>query len=220
MLNSYKEKFVYTNYVINNIEGIRFYNISDNLNVPSVTSILKFTKNPDLMNSTDNRISDAMEIGNMMHMYLDHYVSKEDEYIPENKNFLIAKKLAQTVIDNCIMSLGEIWGTETSIHYKNQYAGTIDLIGIHDDKLTIIDYKSSYRKKTDEEMQEYFLQLAAYAIAHDWQHGTSIESCLVFLSLRNGDFVKTIVSSDGLKNLKNLWFERLDLFNKEYYKNV
>jgi len=99
--------------------------------------------------------------------------------------------------------------------YKNVYAGTIDLIGIIDGKLSIVDYKSSYRMKTKDEMEEYFLQLAAYAKAHDWQYKTKIESIIVFLAIRNGQYKKTSISLDELENYKLKWLSRLIKFEED-----
>ena len=69
-------------------------------------------------------------------------------------------------------------------------------------------------------MHEYFLQLAAYSIAHDWQHKTKIISIIIFLSLRNGDFEKTVISYEELSTYQNMWFERLKLFENKYKTNV
>jgi len=58
------------------------------------------------------------------------------------------------------------------------------------------------------------LQLAAYAIAHDWQYKTNIDSIIVFLAIRNGEFEKTVISNQELDSYKEKWFERLDIFAK------
>ena len=214
MISAFREKYNYPVYHINKINNIRFYSVSENLNVPSVTSILRLTNQNKPINFSLNHKTDSMEIGDYMHKYLEHYVSRDDGFHSDTKNYLIAKKLAQIIIDNFINDLDEAWGTEVSVLYKNLYAGTIDLIGIKDEKLSVIDYKSSYRKKTKEEMEEHFLQLAAYAVAHDWQYETNIDSIIVFLAIRNGEFEKTVISGHELDSYKKKWFERLDVFTE------
>ena len=214
MISALREKYNYPVYNINKINNIRFYSVSENLNVPSVTSILRLTNEKQPINFNLNHKTDSMEIGNYMHKYLEYYVSRDDSFHSDTKNYLIAKKLAQIIIDNFIDDLDEAWGTEVSVLYKNLYAGTIDLIGIKDEKLSVVDYKSSYRKKTKEEMKEHFLQLAAYAVAHDWQYETNIDSIIVFLAIRNGEFEKTIISGHELDSYKEKWFERLNMFTK------
>ena len=214
MISSFREKYNYPVYHVNKINNIRFYSVSENLNVPSVTSILRLTNPKQPINFSLNYKTDSMEIGNYMHKYLEHYVSRDDSFHSDTKNYVIAKKLAQIIIDNFIDNLDEAWGTEVSVLYKNLYAGTIDLIGKKDERLSVIDYKSSYRKKTKEEMEEHFLQLAAYAVAHDWQYKTNIDSLIVFLAIRNGEFEKTVISGQELDSYKEKWFERLDVFLK------
>ena len=168
MIQSFREKYDYKTYHVNKVNDMRYYCVSADINVPSVTSILKKT-NANFPNTFKQPYNtDSIEIGNFMHKYLEHYVSKEQDFYDESENYVIAKKLAQLVIENFINNIDEVWGTEVSVLYKNIYAGTIDLIGMIDDKLSIVDYKSSYRHKSKNEMEEYFLQLAAYAIAHDW----------------------------------------------------
>ena len=220
MLESLKIKYNYPTYPINRINNMRFYNISESISVPSVTSILKHTNQSNIPYSDLNKKTNSMDIGDLMHKYLDYYVSKNENFYLDSKNFEIAEFLAKIIIDNFLNDIDEIWGTEVPVLYKNKYAGTIDLIGIVNNQLSIIDYKSSYRKKTDEEMHEYFLQLAAYSIAHDWQHKTKITSIIIFLSLRNGDFEKTIMSYEELSTYQDMWFKRLKLFEDKYKTNV
>jgi genome maintenance exonuclease 1 len=69
--------------------------------------------------------------------------------------------------------------------------------------------------KTKDEMEEYFLQLAAYAKAHDWQYKTKIESIIVFLAIRNGQYKKTSISLDELENYKLKWLSRLIKFEED-----
>ena len=79
-------------------------------------------------------------------------------------------------------------------------------------KLIIIDYKSSYKRKRDDELNEYFLQLAAYTLAHDWQYGTKTDSIMIFLCMRNGKYEEKIVSSYDLELYQEKWLERLTIF--------
>lgn len=220
MIETYKSKYNYEEYNISKINGIRYYEINNNSFVPSVTSILNLTKPSFLPNSKkiNNDYANASSIGNLMHKYLDYYVSRNTDFFDENKNFQIAKNLAKIIIENCVNNIDEVWGTEAAVHYKERYAGTIDLIGMMDGKLLIVDYKSSHRKKRTDELEEYFLQLAAYTLAHDWQYKTKTDSIMVFLCMRNGNYEKRVVSAEKLEFYQNEWIKRLDLF-EELTKN-
>lgn len=221
MIETYKSKYNYQNYNIKKINGIRYYQINDNLSVPSVTSILNLTK--AYSPSTSRRInisnSNPVIIGKLMHKYLDYYISRDRMFYDSDKNFFIAKGLAKIIIDNCISDIDEIWGAEASVYYKKRYAGTIDLIGMMDNKLIIVDYKSSSRKKTPDEIEEYFLQLAAYNLAHDWQYKTKVDSIMIFLCMRDGAYEKKVVSFDELEKYQNKWLERLTLFEEQAETN-
>ena len=214
MIHSFKEKYDYKTYHVNKVNDMRYYCVSADINVPSVTSILRKTDDKTINLFKQKFNTDSIEIGNFMHKYLEHYVSKDIDFFDESENYIIAKKLAELVIDNFIDNIDEVWGTEVSVLYKNVYAGTIDLIGMIDGKLCLVDYKSSYRNKSKGEMEEYFLQLAAYATAHDWQYNTKIDSIIVFLAIRNGQFEKTSISLDELDLYKLKWLSRLEKFQK------
>ena len=80
-----------------------------------------------------------------MHKYLQQYLTDAPDSIIKTSNSYLAESLAQIVIDNLIIKLDQIWGSEVSVYYMDKYAGTIDLIGIYDGKICVIDYKSSYK---------------------------------------------------------------------------
>ena len=91
MIETYKSKYNYQNYNIKKINGIRYYQINDNLSVPSVTSILNLTKS--YSPSTSRRInisnSNPVIIGKLMHKYLDYYISRDRMFYDSDKNFKI-----------------------------------------------------------------------------------------------------------------------------------
>ena len=115
MIHSFKVKYDYKTYHVNKVNDMRYYCVSADINVPSVTSILRKTsdKTINLFNQKFN--TDSIEIGNFMHKYLEHYVSKDNDFFDESENYSIAKKLAELVIDNFIDNIDEVWGTEVSV---------------------------------------------------------------------------------------------------------
>ena len=82
-----------------------------------------------------------------------------------------------------------------------------------------MDYKSSYKKKNMEELEDYFLQCAAYTIAHDWQFNTNVDSIMIFQVVRNGDFEKNIINKPELDLYKEKWFDKLEKFNAKIAKD-
>ncbi|MEC8170568.1 MAG: hypothetical protein VX036_05050, partial [Pseudomonadota bacterium] len=140
MITTYKNMFDYQTYYTNTVDNLRYYCIDENLNLPSVTTILRSTKN-----YTNNyKLTSAMEVGDYMHQYLQNHIMNSninDQFVKSN-NYLLAESLAKIVILELINDFTEIWGSEVSVYFKDEYAGTIDLIGIHENEVTIVDYKS------------------------------------------------------------------------------
>ena len=219
MIDKLTAKYNYLKYNINYINNIKYYSLNQNISLPSVTSILRHINGKENLNSFNPKITNSMEIGDLMHNYLEDYIHGRKNVYVDSKNFSLAKTLANIVIDNIIINFDEIWGSEVSVSYKNQYAGTIDLIGIFNKKLCIMDYKSSYKKKNMEELEDYFLQCAAYTIAHDWQFNTNVDSIMIFQVVRNGDFEKNIINKPELDLYKEKWFDKLEKFNAKIAKD-
>jgi len=211
MITTYKNMFDYQTYYTNTVDNLRYYCIDENLNLPSVTTILRSTKN-----YTNNyKLTSAMEVGDYMHQYLQNHImnsNRNDQFVKSN-NYLLAESLAKIVILELINEFTEIWGSEVSVYFKDEYAGTIDLIGIHENEVTIVDYKSSYKHKDEKGLYDYYLQCAAYAIAHDWLFKTNIEAIKIFQITRSGEFCINVARGEDFSNYKLNWFDRLKQFN-------
>jgi ATP-dependent exoDNAse (exonuclease V) beta subunit len=67
----------------------------------------------------------------------------------------------------------EYFGSEVTLHYPGLYAGQTDLICSHNDLETIVDFKQANRPKKKEWIEDYYLQIAAYAMAHDYVYGST-----------------------------------------------
>jgi hypothetical protein len=83
--------------------------------------------------------------------------------------------MANTIIDKGLGDLSEIWGSEVTLYYPGLYAGATDLCGIYMERESIIDFKQTNKPKRDEWIEDYKLQMAAYAMAHNYVYGTGIE---------------------------------------------
>ncbi|MBK46893.1 MAG: hypothetical protein CMD82_03455 [Gammaproteobacteria bacterium] len=211
MASKITNRFDYQIYTTNKVNNLRYYCLSENINVPSVTSILRSTGSRPNSKQT-KKVTYPMEIGDMMHQYLQQYLKGESNMTINSSQASLAESLGKIVIENLINGLDEIWGSEVSVHYKDEYAGTIDLIGLLDNKVCIIDYKSSYRTKTISELEDYFLQCAAYVIAHDWQYDTNIDSIMIFQVTRSGEYEMNLIDGDELIIYKEKWLKRLTVF--------
>ena len=123
MASKITNRFDYQIYTTNKVNNLRYYCLSENINVPSVTSILRSTGSRPNSKQT-KKVTYPMEIGDMMHQYLQQYLNGEDNITIDSSQAYLAESLGKIVIENLINGLDEIWGSEVSVHYKDEYAGT------------------------------------------------------------------------------------------------
>jgi genome maintenance exonuclease 1 len=173
--------------------GSRMYAVNQE-KLPSVTSILQATqseeKKASLANwkarvgaTEANRIkNDASNRGTSMHAFLEKYLLGQLnlELLEEEDNK--SKKMADEIIEQGIKNkLTEIWGTEATLYYPGKYAGTCDACGVYEGQETIIDFKQSNKPKKEVWIEDYYLQLGAYSLAHNTVHNSNITQGIVLL---------------------------------------
>ena len=173
------KKYDYLKYNRDTQETGRTY-IVDGIKIPSVTTILSKTKDRSNLDKWIQRVGnqeaerikqEASRIGTEMHKYLEMHIEGTN-YASLTPEGLKAKDMANMIIKEGLKHVNEAWGSETNLRYEDLYAGTTDLIGLYKDKPTIIDFKQTNKLKRVEWIDDYFLQLAAYAEAHSKHYGT------------------------------------------------
>ena len=222
----WNKKFDYPKTVRGMVEGLRHYDIN-NEKLPSVTTILGKTQSPEKAEGLAKwrarvgeveaqRITDQAVIrGTAMHNILEHHI------LGKNKLDLTdvgqqAHKMADVVIDKGLSHLDEIWGSEVALYYPELYAGATDLVGVYKNAESIIDFKQTNKPKRREWIDDYFLQLGAYAMAHNYVYKTKIQQGVILMCSKDGYFQEFIVSSKDFQKYQHEWLKRLDL----YYKNA
>jgi len=120
-------------------------------------------------------VTEAAGRGTRMHKFLEDYVKtgiiNEPGSNPYSKQSHI---MAKHVIEKGLCNVNEIWGVEVPLYYPGLYAGTTDGCGLHLNDQSILDYKQTNKPKKEEWIEDYYLQLTAYALAHNQVHGTNI----------------------------------------------
>ena len=209
--------------------GFRKYLFGDE-KLPSVTSILQATKSEEDKASLENwkkRVGheeankikiEASNRGTSMHSYIEDFLKGRinESFFESNEQY---KNMAKEIIDKGIRGkLEEIYGMETTLHYPKKYAGTADLIGIYQGQETIIDFKQANKPKRRDYIQDYFLQLGAYTLAHNFFYKTSITSGIILLCTVDNLFQDFKIEGAELIMYQNLFLERLKKFNE--LKNI
>ncbi len=176
------------------IEGKRHYCLPDGSKVPSVTTILDRTKPEEKKQALANwkkRVGEAQaqaitteaaNRGTRMHAYLEHYILSDDmKPLPTNPYAHPSWFMAAEVVLHGLKNVDEFWGSEVPLYYSGLYAGTTDCVGVWKGRPAILDFKQTNKPKKREWIEDYFLQLAAYAAAHNETHGTDIKHGVILM---------------------------------------
>lgn len=230
------QKYNYTPCDRTTIEGKRHYCLPDGSKVPSVTTILDITKPEEKKQALANwrkRVGEqkAQEItteaanrGTRMHSYLESFVlSGELKDLPSNPFAQPSWFMAAEVILNGLMpNVDEFWGVEVPLYYSGLYAGTTDCLGLWKGRPAILDFKQTNKPKKREWIEDYFLQLAAYAQAHDHMHGTKIDQGVILMAAQpklledntysTPEYLEFIVEGDEFAHWKDEWNKRVELY--------
>ena len=217
--------------------GKRLYACPDGSKVPSVTTILDKTKSEESKQALQNWrksigekkaqeiTTEAAGRGTRMHKFLEDYIKgeslKESVTNPYAQQSLI---MAQKVIEVGFPKIERVWGSEVPLYFPELYAGTTDCVGIHDGDESILDFKQTNKPKKLEWIDDYFLQLTAYALAHNEVHGTKIRKGVIMMCVRppeiepgkwgEPEYQQFILEPSDFDYWTNRWCDRVS----EYYR--
>jgi genome maintenance exonuclease 1 len=201
--------------------GTRNYDVAG-YRLPSVTTILGKTKDTSSLDSWIKRKGrkEAERIknqsatrGTAMHKYLENYVlGKGYEDLTDLGQE--TKRMAEKVIEVGLAPVSEYFGSEVTLYYPGLYAGSTDLVGIHNGKETVIDFKQANRPKREEWIGDYKLQAGAYAMAHDYVHGSNIEQCVIMVCTPDLYYQEFKIDGLNLRKAKHDFLRRLDQYHE------
>lgn len=187
--------FEYQDYQTVNVAGKRIYQISDEKYYPSITTVLGQTLLPDKQGYLEawkarvgtvkaNQITnDAATRGTNTHLMLERHLRGEDPKIEEfpeaHSNIFKSLRLE-------LRKINRVYGQEVVLFSDILgVAGRCDLIAEYQGTLAVVDYKTSSRVKNADEIGDYWLQTAFYAIAHNEMFGTNIEKLVIMMGIEN-----------------------------------
>ena len=214
--------YVYPKTVREAINGERHY-VAGKEKLPSVTTILSATQSPEKKAGLDKwrervgyqeaaRItSQAALRGTEMHYVLENYIDGRG-YLNLSPEGAQARLMAHEIVNNLDL-LKEVWGNEVSLAYEDRWAGATDVVGLYDDKPTIIDFKQSNKPKREEFVEDYYYQIAAYSLAHKEQYGP-ITQGLICICTKDILYQEFKMNESKLKEYEDKWLERVDRYHK------
>lgn len=209
-------------------EGRR-YATPDGNKLPSVTTILDATKSEESKKAlmewrkrvgpqkAQEITTEAAGRGTRMHKWLEDYIKTGVVGEPgSNPYSLQSHKMAQSIITQGLSKCNEYWGTEVPVYFPSIYAGTTDLCGVHDNAEAIMDHKQTNKPKKREWIDDYFVQLAAYANAHNEVHGTKIRKGVIFMCSAANEYQEFIVEGAEFDKYTDMWFKKCEQFYMKF----
>jgi genome maintenance exonuclease 1 len=211
------------------IDGKRRYATPDGEKLPSVTTILDATKSEESKQALQNwrkRVgtaqaqaitTEAAGRGTRMHKWLENYIKTGETGEPGSNPYSIqSHTMAHSIISQGLIKCDEYWGTEVPLYFPKVYAGTTDLCGIHDGSEAIMDHKQTNKPKKREWIEDYFVQLTAYANAHNEVHGTKIRKGVIFMCSADNLYQEFILEGTEFDKYTDIWFSRVEKYYMQF----
>jgi genome maintenance exonuclease 1 len=225
----WNKKFIYPKSSRSLINGKRHYDINggEQQKLPSVTTIISATQSEEkkaslakwkarLGDQAADRVRDIAALrGTAMHTYLEAYV-RGTGHRDLTSVGQEAEPMAKKIISDGLCDLNEVWGSEVTLYYPELYAGATDVVGIYNGRESIVDFKQTNKPKRREWVDDYFVQLGAYAMAHNYVYQTKIQSGIILMCSKDGFFQKFEVFDQEFVKFQHEFLRRTD----QYYKNV
>ena len=150
-----------------------------------------------------------------MHNSLEKHVKGIERKPGSNLIHQKAHTMANIIIENGLTDVSEVWGSEVSLYYPELYAGTTDLVGVYKDAPAIMDFKQARKLKKKEWVEDYYLQLVAYAEAHNKMYDTQIDKGRIFICTQNNQLIQIITINGEVSGMQN-WNNTTSLFSNKY----
>jgi hypothetical protein len=202
--------------------GARHYICPDSgKKLPSVTTVLDRTSVKSQLIAWRNRVGDkkanqiieeSRNLGTLLHRHLEHYILGQQRPGGNNHIRLMAERMADQIIQQGLTDVSEVWGSETMLYVPQLFAGTTDVVGLYKGSPAIMDFKTAKKMRTRDMIEDYFLQLSGYGIAHDELYGTHIQTGVIFMVNRDCVFEQFIVEGNAFIACKQRFFQRLEQF--------
>ncbi len=219
----WNKRFQYPASIRSVINGGRHYDIGDT-KLPSVTTILQATQSPEKKailakwkqkvgeKKADQIRDDAAARGTVMHRIIEGFVTG-DGHADLSPMGQVSGIMGQTIFKEGLKGrMDEVWGSEITLYYPDLYAGATDLVGIYEGEEAILDFKQSNKPKRREWIEDYFTQMAAYAMAHNHVYNTKIQSGVILMCTPGNYFQKFVVKDKEFQQYMWKWVSRVDQF--------
>ena len=211
-----KVHFDYDDLLSEDTDSGRKYVTEDKKKLPSITTVLSILSRAGIAawrkrvgDKEADRISHiASTRGSAVHQIVEDYIDNKEDfdagYFP---HILESFQQIKPIIDKRI---GKVYAQEQPL-YSNHLgvAGRVDCVAEFDGKLSIIDFKTSKKRKTRSNCYNYFMQESGYAIMWEERTNMPITQLVTIMSVDNDDPLVFVEQRDD-------WTEKLRETIKTY----
>jgi ATP-dependent exoDNAse (exonuclease V) beta subunit len=194
-------------------DGSRFYESPDGQKYPSVTTVVGWEKREFFKEWRAKNAEESKRIlanGNKVHSLIEDYLNNEE--VPRDDH------RAYEQFDNIkslLHNISNIRAQESALYSSLLcLAGRVDCVADYNGIPSIIDFKTSKRLKTKDQIEDYFCQATAYAIMWQQMTGEKIPQIVILITTANGEvqeYVERPVNYVGpLKRKIDLYFSQID----------
>jgi genome maintenance exonuclease 1 len=182
-------------------DGVRLYETPEGNKYPSITTVLS-VRNKKGLHDWRKRVGDdvanyvarkAANRGTAVHHMCEDYLNNNFDEEKHKKKFL-PYVLFKQLRDSVLQKTNNIYSQECGL-YSDKYkvAGRVDCIAEYDGVLSIIDFKTSSKERSDEWNESYYIQASAYAEMFEERTGIAINQICILVVTEDGivqEFVK------------------------------
>ena len=221
----------YERFINSDNYSIRMYNVNindQNYSYPSVTSVtgmIGFVGFRNFQNKVvkessqheyDNNSKIRLDRGTLVHLVIEKYLKSRKKY-----NVYAHGKVAGDIVQSMMHFLNKITNIKLQeyvlISSRVKIAGQVDCIAYYDGKLSVIDFKTSDKRKTKSNTKAYFQQCAAYAECFEETFAMKIEQLILIIGIANENASQimiepfTKITSDSLQKLRDDFFDTFEI---------
>ena len=182
-------------------DGVRLYETPEGNKYPSITTVLSVRNKKGLF-EWRKRVGDdvanyvarkAATRGTHVHHMCEDYINNDFDEEKHKKKFL-PYVLFNQLRESVLQKVDNIYAQECGL-YSDKYkvAGRVDCIAEYDGKLSIIDFKTSSKERSDDWNESYYIQASAYAEMFEERTKISIDQVVILVVTEDGvvqEFVK------------------------------
>jgi genome maintenance exonuclease 1 len=174
-------------------DGKRYYTTPSGIQLPSVTTVVGAMKKQSILEwrkavgeEEANRVSRAASgRGNRVHNLAEKYLKNEPiqwmKEMPDSAAMFRSLIPHMQRINNIHYIEQALWSEKIGM------AGRVDLIAEWDGVLSVIDFKTSKKIKTREDIPEYFAQCVSYAGMYEEHVGQPIDQIVIVMGVEQND---------------------------------